>query len=65
MFQPAVYTLHHDALIMSINHNNIANAAIIHEPDYYSIINRISKSVAIDLFKKMLITVKKVAYYKI
>lgn len=52
MFQPAVYTLHHDALIMSINHNNIANAAIIHEPDYYSIINGISKSAAIDLFKK-------------
>ena len=65
MFQPAVYTLHHDALIMSINHNNIANAAIIHEPDYYCIINGISKSEAIDLFKKMLITLKKVAYYKI
>ena len=50
---------------MPINHNYIANAAIIHEPDYYCIINGISKSEAIDLFKKMLTTLKKVAYYKI
>ena len=63
-FQLSLYNESHDVLMMSIDLNSIAILKI-HSVDYCYSVFRISKSGALDLFKKMLIWVEKVSHYEI